>query len=364
MTNTNTLFETVTLGRTTLENRVGVAPMTRISATSEGLATDQMVSYYTSFARGGFGLIITEGTYIDDKYSQTYFDQPGIVYDEQAQAWKKIVDSVHDAGAKIFMQLQHSGFLSQGNRFRQDTLGPSAIQPIGEKLTMYLGEGPFSTPREATKEDITEVVASFVNASKRAQLAGFDGIEIHGANGYLLDGFLTDYTNQRTDEYGGSTENRVRLSVEVFKAIREAVGNDFTVGIRISQAKVNDSSHKWAGKEQDAVIVFGELGQAGLDYIHVSEYEAWKPAFGTSGASLASLAKKHGKVPVIANGHLEDPERARKIIENGEADVITLGKGALANHDWVTKVKNGEPLAAFKPEEILRPDAKIKEFEV
>lgn len=364
LTNIKLLFENVSLGNTTLDNRVGVAPMTRISATSEGLVTDQMVSYYTSLAQGGFGLIITEGTYIDDKYSQTYLDQPGIVYDEQAQAWKKIVDSVHQAGAKIFMQLQHSGFLSQGNRFRQETLGPSAIQPIGEQLTMYLGEGPFSTPREATKEEITEVVASFVNAAKRAQLVGFDGIEIHGANGYLLDGFLTDYTNQRTDEYGGTTENRVRLSVEVSKAIREEVGKDFTIGIRISQAKVNDNTHKWAEKEQDAKIIFGQLGQAGLDYIHVSEYEAWKPAFDTSGPSLASLAKKYGEIPVIANGHLEDPERARKIIENGEADVITLGKGALANHDWVHKVKDGEPLAAFKPEEILRPNAKIKEFEV
>jgi len=364
LTNTKTLFENVTLGNTTLANRVGVAPMTRISATSEGLVTDQMVSYYTSFARGGFGLIITEGTYIDDNYSQTYFDQPGIVSDEQAQAWKKVVDSVHQAGAKIFMQLQHSGFLSQGNRFRQETLGPSAIQPIGEQLTMYLGKGPFSTPKEATKEEITEVVASFVNAAKRAQLAGFDGIEIHGANGYLLDGFLTDYANQRTDEYGGSTENRVRLSVEVSKAIREAVGKDFTIGIRISQAKVNDNTHKWAGKEQDAEIIFGQLGQAGLDYLHVTEYEAWKPAFETSSASLASLAKRHGKVPVIANGHLEDSERARKIIENGEADMVTLGKGALANHDWVTKVKNGEPLAAFKPEEILSPNAKLKGLEV
>jgi 2,4-dienoyl-CoA reductase-like NADH-dependent reductase (Old Yellow Enzyme family) len=364
MTDTKSLFETVTLGNTTLDNRVGVAPMTRISATSEGLVTDQMVLYYTSFARGGFGLIITEGTYIDDKYSQTYFDQPGIAYDEQAQAWKKIVDSVHQAGAKIFMQLQHTGSLSQGNRFTQETIAPSAIQPKGEQLTFYLGEGPFLTPREATKEEITEVVTRFVNAAKRAQSAGFDGIEIHGANGYLLDEFLTDYTNQRTDEYGGSTENRVRLLVEVSKAVREAVGKDFTIGIRISQAKVNDYTHKWAGKEQDAEIIFGQLGQAGIDYIHVTEHEAWKPAFDTSEASLASLAKKYGRVPVIANGHLEDLERARKIIENGEADVITLGKGALANHDWVNKVKNGEPLAEFKPEAVLRPNAKIKEFEV
>jgi 2,4-dienoyl-CoA reductase-like NADH-dependent reductase (Old Yellow Enzyme family) len=297
MTNTKSLFETITIGNTTLDNRIGVAPMTRISATPEGLVTDQMVSYYTSFARGGFGLIITEGTYIDDKYSQTYFDQPGIAYDEQAEAWKKIVDSVHQAGAKIFMQLQHTGSLSQGNRFARETIAPSAIQPKGEQLTFYLGEGPFQTPREATTEEITEVVTGFVNAAKRAQSAGFDGIEIHGANGYLLDGFLTDYTNQRTDEYGGSTKNRVRLLVEVSKAVREAVGKEFAIGIRISQAKVNDNTHKWAGKEQDAEIIFGQLGQAGLDYLHVTEYEAWKPAFDTSEASLASLAKNTEEFP-------------------------------------------------------------------
>lgn len=364
MTDKKTLFETITLGNTTLDNLVGVAPMTRISATPEGEVTDQMVSYYTSFARGGFGLIITEGNYIDDMYSQTYFDQSGIIFEEQAQAWKKVVDSVHQAGAKIFMQLQHSGALSQGNRFAQETLAPSAVQPKGEQLAMYLGEGPFPTPREVTKEEIQAVIAGFVHAAKNAKLAGFDGIEIHGANGYLLDGFLTDYTNQRTDEYGGSTKNRVRLSVEVSKAIREAVGKEFTIGIRISQAKVNDYTHKWAGKEQDAAIIFGQLGQAGLDYIHVTEYKAWEPAFDKSGQSLASLAKKYGGVPVIANGHLEDPQKAGEMIENGEADVITLGKGALANHDWVNKVKKGEPLATFKPEEVLRPNAKIKEFEV
>ncbi|MBA9026335.1 2,4-dienoyl-CoA reductase-like NADH-dependent reductase (Old Yellow Enzyme family) [Peribacillus huizhouensis] len=325
MTDTKLIFESVSLGYTTLNNRVGVAPMTRISATSEGLVTDQMVSYYTSFARGGFGLIITEGTYIDDKYSQTYFNQPGIAFNEQAQAWKKVVDSVHQAGTKIFMQLQHTGSLSQGNRFAQETIAPSAIQPKGEQLTFYLGEGPYPTPREATKEEISEVVIGFVNAAKRAQSVGFDGVEIHGANGYLLDEFLTDYTNQRTDEYGGSTENRVRLLVEVSKAVREAVGKDFTIGIRISQAKVNDYTHKWAGKEQDAEIIFGQLGKAGLDYIHVTEYEAWKPAFDTCEASLASLAKKYGKLPIITNGQLEDPERARKIIEKGDADVDCLG---------------------------------------
>ena len=363
MRETNTLFEPITIGETTLDNRIGVAPMTRISATFEGLATDQMVSYYTSFAHGGFGLILTEGIYTDDRYSPGYIYQPGMVNDEQTEAWKKVVDSVHQADAKIFAQIMHTGALVHGNPFGQGSIGPSAIQPKGEKSEIYEGKGLYPTPREATKEEINETVAGFVNTAKRAKLAGFDGIEIHGANGYLLDEFLTDYTNQRTDKYGGSAENRVRLSVEVSEAIREAVGKEFTIGIRISQAKVNDYAHKWAGKEQDAEIIFGQLGKAGLDYIHVSEYEAWKPAFDSSGPSLAALAKRFGKVPVIANGHLEDPEKAKEMIESGEADLITLGKGALANHDWVHKVKNGESLAAFNPERVLHPNAKIKAFE-
>ena len=358
------LFETIILSSTTLTNRVGVAPMTRISATAEGLATDQMASYYASFGRGGFGLIITEGIYTDNKYSPGYIHQPGIIDDRQTQAWKKVVDSVHHAGAKIVAQIMHAGALVHGNPFGQESIGPSAVQPQGEKSETYEGSGRYPMPREATKEDIAEVIAGFVNAAKRAQTAGFDGVEIHGANGYLLDEFLTDYTNQRTDEYGGSTENRVRLLVKVSKAIREAVGNDFIVGIRISQAKVNDNTYKWAGKEQDAEIIFGQLGKAKLDYIHISEYQAWMPAFDSSEASLASLAKKYGGIPVIANGHLENPERAATMIEKKEADLVVLGKGALANPDWVKKVKDGNPLIAFNLKNVLSPNAKIKEFEV
>jgi 2,4-dienoyl-CoA reductase-like NADH-dependent reductase (Old Yellow Enzyme family) len=303
-------------------------------------------------------------------------NQPGIINDEQVQAWKKVTDSVHQADGKIFIQLMHAGALSQGNRFKKETLGPFAVQPKGEQLKIYGGEGPFPMPKEATKDDIAEVIKGFVDAAKRAKEAGFDGVEIHGANGYILDQFLTDYMNQRTDEYGGSTENRVRLLVEVVGAVREAVGQDYTVGIRISQGKVNDHYHKWAGKEKDAEIIFGQLGSSGVDFIHVTEYEAWQPAFpegeGTSaldsafgdhGATLAALAKKYGKVPVIANGNLHHPDKARELIEKGEADVITIGRGALANGDWVNKVKNGEPLEEFHPEKFLSPNAKIKEFE-
>jgi 2,4-dienoyl-CoA reductase-like NADH-dependent reductase (Old Yellow Enzyme family) len=374
---TSILFDTLNLGNITLSNRVGVAPMTRTSATPEGKATDQMVDYYTKFARGGFGLIITEGTYPDDKYSQGYFDQPGIINNEQVQAWKKVTDAVHQEGGKVFVQLMHAGALSQGNRFTKETLAPSSVRPKGEQMGFYGGNGPFEVPKEATKEDITDVIKSFVESAKRAKEAGFDGIEIHGANGYILDQFLTDYTNKRTDDYGETTENRVRLLVEVSKAVREAVGQDYTVGIRISQGKVNDYTHKWAGKEKDAEIIFSQLGKAGLNYIHVTEYEAWQPAFpegegtvatdaafGDGGDSLAALAKKYANLPVIANGGLDNPEKAKEILEKGDADLVTLGKGALANGDWVNKVKNGEPLAEFNPEKVLSPHAKIKDFEV
>ncbi|WP_141136646.1 NADH:flavin oxidoreductase [Paenibacillus herberti] len=343
--------------------------MTRISATSEGLATDQMASYYASFARGGFGLIITEGAYTDELYSQGYFDQPGLANDAQAQSWKKVVEDVHQAGAKTIAQLMHAGAISQGNRFVTQRLAPSSIQPKGEQLSIYGGEGSYPTPGEATKEDLQNVINGFVDSAVRAKTIGFDGVEIHGANGYLLDQFLTDYTNQRRDEFGGSTANRVRFLLEVSRAVRQAVGPDFTVGIRISQGKVNDYTHKWAGNEEDAKVIFGQLGQAGLDYIHVTEHKAWQPAFpqyegDNSGESLAVLAKKYAGLPVVANGHLEEPSKANEMLANGDADMVTIGKGALANHDWVNKIKDGAPLHPFDPDMILRPDAKIKEFEV
>lgn len=363
MTKDNSLFESIKLGNLTLENRIGLSPMTRTSATTEGLVTDEMVSYYAKFTRGGFGLTITEGVYTDDRFSQGYFNQPGIINEEQTKAWKKVTDIVHENGGKVIAQLMHAGALSQGSRFTKETLAPSSVKPKGEQLEFYGGHGEFSIPKVATKDDITHVINGFVAAAKHAKEAGFDGVEIHGANGYILDQFLTDYTNKRTDEYGGSAENRVRLSVEVVKAVREAVGQDFVVGIRISQGKVNDHHHKWADKEKDAATIFGELGQAGLDFIHVTEYEAWKPAFSEGDATFAALAKKYGKLPVIANGGLHDPEKAKEIIENGEADIITIARGALANSDWPNKVKHGEALAEFQPGKVLSPDAKIKDFE-
>ncbi|WP_424769212.1 NADH:flavin oxidoreductase [Paenibacillus sp. sgz302251] len=361
--NHTTLLSDFQIGPLKLKNRIGLAPMTRISATEDGQATEIMSKYYKSFADGGFGFLITEGAYPDDAYSQSYFNQSGIANDRHTAAWKQLTSAVHQAGSKIIVQLMHSGAQGQGNIHKKELIGPSDVRAKGEQLPIYHGQGPYDIPNQMTKKDIQDVIRGFAESAKRAKEAGFDGVEIHGANGYLLDNFLTDYLNKRTDEYGGSTDNRVRLLVEVTKAVREQVGNGFVVGMRISQGKVSDYHHKWAGAEKDAEIIFGSLSKAGLDYIHVTEYDATKPAFEGSALSLAALAKKYGTVPVIANGNLENPEKAEQLLARGEADLITLGKGALANHDWPKRVADGRPLNEFNPS-ILGPLANIKEEEI
>lgn len=359
------LLSPIQAGLLSLKNRIAVAPMTRISATEDGRATEDMVQYYARFARGGFGLVITEGTYPDLSCSQGYLHQPGIASEEQAASWRPVADAVHGAGAKIVMQLMHAGALSQGNHWKQETIAPSAVQPKGEQLGFYRGEGAYRMPREISTNEIAQLVKDFAAAATRAKSAGFDGVEIHGANGYILDQFLTDYTNQRTDRYGGSTENRVRLLVEVVHAVRAAVGNDYPVGIRISQGKVNDYVHKWANGQEDAQLIFGQLAAAGVTYIHTTENDAQAPAFGESnsdGDTLAGYAKRFGKVPVIANGKLGDPEAANAMLTDGKADIIALGKTALANRNWPQRAANKEALDEFDFG-LLQPLAHIKEHE-
>ena len=357
-----TLFTHFDINGVSLNNRLAVAPMTRVSANEDGTPNDTMNRYYERFARGGFGLIITEGLYTDQAYAQGYAYQPGMSDNEQAQAWKPLVDTLHAQGSKVFAQLMHAGALTQGNRFRNDTLAPSALQPKGEQMTFYRGQGPYPLPKAMTEADIADVISSFAQAAKRAvEVAGFDGIEIHGANGYLLDQFFTDYTNTRDDRWGGDIRQRLSLSLEVYKAVRSAVGANVPVGIRISQGKVNDFEHKWKEGEAGAEIVFGTLAEADIDFIHVTEHEAWQPAFG-EGPSLVALARRYAPtVTVIANGKLHDPERAAQALEDG-ADLIAIGRGALANPDWPQKVENAQVLAEFDPR-LLGPIAHIKASE-
>ncbi len=358
------LFTPTALGDVELTNRVALAPMTRVSATAEGLCTGPMKSYYRRFAVGGFALLITEGLYIDHGASQGYLYQPGIADAAHAESWRPIVEGVHAAGGKFFAQLMHAGSQSQGNNHVDFTWGPSAVRPRGQQVGMYRGSGPYPIPEAMTTEHIGQVRTAFVNAARMARDAGFDGVELHGANGYLLDAFLTDYLNTRADDYGGSVGNRVRLAVEVCRDVVAAVGGDIATGIRISQGKVSDNHHRWAGGEDDAATIFSALGDTGIDYIHTTEYRALAPAFAASGKTLARLAKEYGKLPVIANGGLDDPGDAADIICAGAADVVALAKPALANRDWPRRVQSSEALLPDVPADLFGPTANIKDWEL
>ena len=335
-----------------IANRAVVSPLTRASASDDGIVTEQMARYYGSYARGGWGLVMTEGVYIDLKYSQGYAYQPGIATEEQQESWRKVVDAVHAEGTPIFMQIFHCGAINQGNNWVEGSIAPSVVTPKGKQIPRYRGSGDvFQTPRQITRDEMAEVIASYAQAARRAIDVGFDGVEVHGANGYLPDEFLTDYTNLRDDEYGGPIENRIRFHCEVMQAVRAAVPNN-PVGVRISQTKVNDFEHAWAGGNDDAKVVFSSLAKTGIDFIDCSSHLGLAPIFGTA-HSLSGLAREYSGLPVMANGKLSEPEDAEAALTQGEGDFVAIGKSALADYNWPKKIAANEPRVPFNPGMIM-----------
>jgi 2,4-dienoyl-CoA reductase-like NADH-dependent reductase (Old Yellow Enzyme family) len=349
LTTVHPALEPTRLGGRELANRFVVAPMTRVSAGADGLPTPEMAEYYAAFAEGGFGLVVTEGTYPDSSYSQGYLNQPGLSTAAHVDGWREVTRRVHEAGSPIIAQLMHAGALSQGSPYTSERVGPSAVQPIGEMLTEYGGSGAWPVPRELSVSEIEDVVAGFVAAAVRAYDAGFDGVEIHGANGYLLDQFLTVYTNQRTDGYGGPVANRIRLTAEVAAAIIEGTPADFVVGVRLSQTKVNDLDYRWPGGAYDAEVVFETLAGTGVDYLHIaSEGRNWlETARLQGGQTLTGLARRVSGLPVIANGGMHDPVQAERVLTDGHADLLSVARGALANADLPRRVAGGLELTRF-----------------
>ncbi|MTH53762.1 NADH:flavin oxidoreductase [Bacillus mangrovi] len=358
------LFSEHMLGPYKLKNRFMVSPMTRISADEDGMPNSRMERYYKRFAKGGFAAVISEGIYTDDRYSQGYYNQPGLVSAGHIAAWRPITESVQSSGAVMIAQLMHAGGQSQGNIYIKQTAAPSAVAPKGEKLGFYGGSGPYPVPKEMSEQDISEVKRGFAAAAMNARQAGFNGVEIHAANGYLLDEFLTPYFNEREDSYGGSLQNRMRFLMEVIYDVQQAAGSGMIVGIRISQAKVSDSGYKWRKGEEDAEEIFSLLGKTPLDYIHVTDADGYAPAFGDGTRSLAEAAKEFSGLPVIANGKLQEPRKASALVNANTAEFISLGTGALANPDAPKRIRKGKELKEFNPEEILMPLADIKDSEL
>ncbi|MBT2504381.1 alkene reductase [Streptomyces sp. ISL-98] len=329
-----TAFDPIDLSGTPLANRIAMAPMTRSRAAEGGVPTELTVEYYVQ--RASAGLIVTEGIQ-PSVVGQGYPFTPGLHSQEQTAGWRKVTDAVHAAGGRIYAQLMHAGRIGHPSLLPDGltSVAPSAVTPAGQ---LYTGDGmkDFVAPRELTAAGIRETIADFAAAARNAIDAGFDGIELHGANGYLIQQFLSTSTNLRTDEWGGSVENRIRFAVEVTKAVAEAIGADRT-GLRISPANpYNDMA------ETDTEAVYPALVEAleplGLAYLHAVEVSPEQREL-----LLALRAKFSGTF--ILNPATEGPtdHGSLPLVEEGVADVIAYGALFLANPDLPARLRTEGP---------------------
>ncbi|MFF3455923.1 alkene reductase [Streptomyces sp. NPDC002730] len=331
-----TAFDPIDLSGTQLGNRIAMAPMTRSRAFGEGLTvTDSTVEYYGQ--RASAGLIITEGIQ-PSVLGQGYPNTPGLHSDEQIAAWRKVTDAVHAKGGKIFAQIMHAGRIGHPVLWPDQELvsvAPSAVAAAGQ---LYTQEGPkdFIAPRELSAAEIPAVIGEFVDASRNAIEAGFDGVELHGANGYLIHQFLADNTNLRTDEWGGSVQNRIRFAVEVTKAVAEAIGAERT-GLRVSPGNsYNDIAETDPEATYPALVK--ELEPLGLGYLHVVEMV---PGF----REVTLALRKQFSGTFILNPATEGPtdHGALGLIEDGIADILAFGALFLANPDLPARLKAEGP---------------------
>lgn len=332
----SSLLSPITIGAWKLPNRIVMAPLTRCRASEGRVPNAMMAEYYAQ--RASAGLIISEATSVAPM-GVGYPNTPGIWSDEQVEGWKLVTKAVHDAGGQIILQLWHVGRVSDPLYLDGELpVAPSAIAPEGH-VSLIRPEKPFVTPRALETEEIPEVVEAYRKGAENAKKAGFDGVEIHGANGYLLDQFLQDSTNHRTDDYGGSIENRARLMLEVVDAVIDVWGAD-RVGLHLAP---RCDSHGMG--DSDPAATFGyiakETGRRGLAFLFARE--------GKEEPRLGPTMKELFGGPFIANQQL-DFDDGEKMVEAGEADAISWGRLFIANPDLPRRFAEGGTLNEPQPE--------------
>lgn len=342
-TEPKTLFSSYRLGNIELHNRIVMAPMTRSRALDGNVPNPIAATYYVQ--RASAGLIVTEGTQVSPQ-GVGYIRTPGIHSPEQVAGWSEITKAVHRVGGTIFAQLWHVGRVSHPD-FHSGELpvAPSAIAPDGEVFTLR-GKTRILTPRALDTREIPGIVAQFQHAAENAKAAGFDGVELHGANGYLLDQFLRDGTNQRTDIYGGSLQNRARFPLEVAEAVASVWGAS-RVGYKISP-----NNAVYSMSDSDPIRTFSylalELDRLGLAYLHVSEPIAGQAAVPADVARALPVLRKIFKGTLIANGSY-DARSGNAAIARGEADLIAFGTPFVANPDLPLRYLRRAPLNTPDP---------------
>ncbi|NBA86136.1 alkene reductase [Emticicia sp. CRIBPO] len=342
------LFTSYKLGGLELSNRIVMPPMTRSRAAKGEVATDLMAEYYSQ--RATAGLIISEGTQVS-RQGQGYAWTPGIFSDEQVKGWRKVTQAVHANGGKIFAQLWHVGRVSHTSLQENGQAPVSASALVAEGVKVFLdvqGKGPaggagemiqHSAPRALSIPEIKQIVKDFAKAAENAMEAGFDGVELHGANGYLIEQFIDSQTNHRTDEYGGSLENRLRFLKEVTTAVADAIGKD-KVGVR--QAPLTTLMGAMDDHPEETYIAAARvLNEIGIAYIHIAEADwdnapvmpiAFKEAYRKAFSGTLIYAGKYTKA------------RAEEALENGWADLIAFGRPFIANPDLPHRLKHDLPL--------------------
>ncbi|KMQ76873.1 NADH:flavin oxidoreductase [Marinobacter subterrani] len=350
--NLGPLFEPFELHNLKLRNRVAMAPMTR-NFSPDGVPGDNVVAYYRRRAEAGVGLIITEGTTVNHPAASGYPDVPAFHGSDALQGWKNVVDAVHEAGGAIFPQLWHVGAV------RKEGTPPDPSVPGYSPSGLFAPGKP--NGKAMSVEDIEDVITAFADAAQDAKALGFDGVEIHGAHGYLLDQFLWEGTNQRDDQYGGSMENRLRIVVEVVEAVRQRVGPDFPIMLRFSQWKQQAYEAKLVHSPEELEQFLTPLVEAGVDIFHASTRRFWEPEFEGSNLNLAGWTQKLSGKPTMSVGSVgltedfisgtfaskqEAVEKAGidELVErmnNHEFELIAVGRALLQDPEWLVKVREG-----------------------
>jgi 2,4-dienoyl-CoA reductase-like NADH-dependent reductase (Old Yellow Enzyme family) len=348
--NIDSLFKPFSFKSLSLINRIAMAPMTR-SFSPEGIPTEDVASYYRRRAEGGTGLIITEGTTINDPVATMDGKVPQIHGQQPLTGWGNVVKEVHASGGKIMPQLWHVGMARNPQKApfpELPSVGPSGLLSPGKKVAEPL-----------TVAQIQNLIESFASAAVDAKRSGFDGIEIHGAHGYLVDQFFWSGTNQRTDEWGGSMPNRGRFAVEIVKAIRAATGPDFPILLRYSQWKQQDYTARLAETPQLLEAFLAPLSDAGVDIFHCSTRRYWEPEFEGSDLNLAGWTKKLTGKPTMTVGSVGlngdffgafagKSSSTRPIddlierLDKGEFDLVAVGRALLQDPQWANKVRQGD----------------------
>lgn len=325
------LFTPVRIGRYDLQNRLVMAPMTRSRSDDNGIPSDLVVTYYAQ--RASAGLIITEGVF-PSAMGKGYVRTPGIATDEQIAVWKKVTEAVHAKGGRIFMQIMHCGRISHPSMLPNEAqpVAPSAIKPAGQTWTGS-GMQEFVTPRELTLDEIAGVINEYRLATRRAIDAGFDGVELHTASGYLPEQFLSSGSNQRQDQYGGPIENRARFVLDVLAAMVAEVGGD-RVGIKISpEMGFNDITD--ANPQETYTYLVDQLRDLNLAYLHVA-------LFGAKVDYHALLRPRFNGAYLIGGGL--DQTGAEAVLGDGRADATVFGGAFLANPDLPERFRQGAQL--------------------